>query len=158
VTKAELSKANEKASKAAVKDTSEIDMACIRLASALLSGEITRVVAGPILLWDDGTVYAIVNWGGSSIPKNSSPAILYEGIRRSGIQIVLVSEATLIGGRLSGPIYRKGSENISDWSRVWILREKRERSFVVDPPEFTEQVRFVYETIAMDFETRNRQH
>ena len=143
-----LETVNNKVSKAAEGDTTDIDRACIRLASALLSAETCRLVAGPLVLWDDGVVYAICSWGGNPIPEGASPAILMEGIQRSGRRVVRVREATVIGGWLSGPIYRKGPPNISGWSSVWALREKRERTFSVDPPECAEQVRQIHEALA----------
>lgn len=146
--KAALDEATEKAAKAAENDSSTIDRACIVLASALLSGQSCQVVAGPLVLWNDGVVYAIVDWGGSPIPNASSPALLLEGILRSGKRVVRISEATVIGGWLSGPVYRKGPKNISGWSNVWKLQEKRERKFTVDPPEYAEQVRQIHLALA----------
>lgn len=146
-TKFALDAANEKISKAAESDTQEIDRACVRFASALLSGEASRVVAGPLVLWEDGVVYAICSWGGSPIPEGSSPAVLLEAIQRSGRRVVLVRDSTVIGGWLN-PIYRRGPASINGWSRVWSLREKRARTFTVDPPEFAEQVRKIHESLA----------
>lgn len=144
-----LDAANEKISKLAESDTKEIDCACIRMASALLSGEASRVVAGPLVLWDDGNIYAICSWGGSLIPEGSSPAVLLEAVQRSGRRVVLVKDATVIGGWLN-PIYRKGPAFINGWSRVWMLREKRTRNFIVEPPEYAEQVRNIHDALASD--------
>lgn len=146
--KSELAAAIEKSSKASDSDTTDIDRACVRLASALLSAKTCRIVAGPLVLWDDGIIYAICSWGGSPIPDGSSPAVLLEGIKQSGRCIVRVREATVIGGWLSGPIYRRGPSNINGWSKVWAHREKRERAFTVDPPEFAQQVRQIHEALA----------
>lgn len=142
-----LDAANEKISKAAESDTQEIDRACIRMASALLSGEVCRVVAGPLVLWDDGIVYAICSWGGSPIPEGSSPAVLLEAVQRSGMRVVRARDATVIGGWLN-PVYRKGPASINGWSRVWMLREKRPRNFIVEPPECAEQVRKIHDALA----------
>lgn len=147
-TKSALNAANDKVSLVAESSSTDVDRACIRLASALLSGEVCRVVAGPLVLWDDGVVYAICSWGGSPIPEGSSPAVLLKGIQQSGRRLVQVRETTVIGGWLSGPIYRKGPANISGWSKVWKFDEKRKRTFSVDPPEFAEQVRQIHETVA----------
>lgn len=147
VTKLALDAANEKLSKAAESDTQEIDRACIRMASALLSGEACRVVAGPLVLWDDGVVYAICSWGGSPIPEGSSPAVLLSAVQRSGRRVVMVRDATVIGGWLN-PVYRKGPATIEGWSSVWTLREKRPRNFTVEPPECAEQVRKIHDALA----------
>jgi len=146
-TKFELDAANEKISKAAESDSQEIDRACIRMASALLSGEACRVVAGPLVLWDDGVVYAICSWGGSPIPEGSSPAVLLEALQRSGRRVVRVRDATVIRGWLN-PTCRKGPAFIKGWSQVWMLREKRARTFVVDPPDCAEQVRKIHDALA----------
>jgi hypothetical protein len=147
-TKSALDAANNKISTAAESNTAEIDRSCMQLAAALLTGEKCRVVAGPLVLWEDGVVYAICSWGGSPIPEGSSPAVLMDGIQRSGRRVVLVRDTTVIGGRMSGPIYRKGPANISGWSKVWSFREKRDRVFSVVPPEFAEQVRQIHEALA----------
>lgn len=146
-TKLALDAANETISKATKSDTQEIDRACLQMASALLSGEICRVVAGPLVLWDDGTVYAICSWGGSPIPEGSSPAVLLEAFQQTGRRVVLVRDATIIGGLLN-PVYRKGPASIVGWSNVWRLREKRPRNFTVDPPEYAEQVRKIHDALA----------
>ncbi len=146
-TKIALDAANEKISNAAESDTQEIDHACVRFAAALLSGEACRLVAGPLVLWDDGVVYAICTWGGNPVPEGSSPNVLLKAIQQSGIRVVRVRDATLIGGWLN-PIYRKGPASIKGWERVWSLREKRARTFIVDPPEYTEQVLKIHEALA----------
>lgn len=146
-TKLALDAANETISKATKSDTQEIDRACLQMASALLSGEICRVVAGPLVLWDDGAVYAICSWGGSPIPEGSSPAVLLEAFQQTGRRVVLVRDATIIGGLLN-PVYRKGPASIVGWSNVWRLREKRPRNFTVDPPEYAEQVRKIHDALA----------
>lgn len=147
VTKLALDAVNEKLSKATKSDTQEIDRACIRMASALLSGEACRVVAGPLVLWDDGVVYAICSWGGSPIPAGSSPAVLLSAVQRSGRRVVMVRDATVIGGWLN-PVYRKGPATIEGWSSVWTHREKRPRNFTVEPPECAEQVRKIHDALA----------
>jgi hypothetical protein len=146
-TKFALDAANDKISKAAESGTQEIDRACVRFASALLSGEACRVVAGPLVLWDDGVVYAICSWGGNPIPEGSSPAVLLEAVQRSGRRVVRVRDATVIGGWLN-PTYRRGPASINGWARVWSHREKRVRTFNVDPPECAEQVHKIHETLA----------
>jgi len=143
-----LEAANQKLLGVAESVSQDIDRACVRLAAALLSGESRREVAGPLVLWDDGVVYAISSWGNTPIPKGSSPAILLHDIHKSGRQVVLVKDKTVIGGWLSGPIYRRGPSDISGWARVWSLREKQERGFSVDPPEYADSVRRIHQVLA----------
>ena len=146
--KSALVEASEKVAKAEGFNTAEIDQACVRMASALLLGEKKRIVAGPLVLWDDGVVYAICDWGGSPIPQESSPAILLGEIRRAGLPLVLIRDKTVIGGWLSGPKFRKGPEHINGWLSVWAVREKRQRAFTVDPPEFNDRVLLIHEHLA----------
>ena len=140
--------ANEKLQMAQEAGSSQIDRACLELALALLSKERRRVIAGPLALWDDGVIYAICSWGGVSIPEGASPAVLLSGVEEAGRRVVRVRDQTVIGGGLSGPIYSRGPDNISGWINVWSRREKRERTFVVDPPEFSEQVKQIHEALA----------
>jgi hypothetical protein len=148
-TKFELAAQSEKISKEAECSTQEVDRACVRFASALMSGKACRLVAGPLVLWDDGVVYAICSWGGNPIPDGSSPAILLEAVQLSGRRLVRVQDATVIGGWLN-PIYRRGPTSINGWLRVWSLREKIARTFIVDPPEYAEQVQKIHEALATD--------
>ena len=143
-----LERAQEELSTALKADSSAIDQACLRIAAALLTGNITRIVAGPIVLWEDGSIYAITRWGNTALPSDSSPAILLEALQTAGRPVVLVRERTVIGGWLSGPHYRHGPPEISGWADVWSVTEQRERGFEVDPPEFAQQVRTVHTTLA----------
>ncbi len=140
--------ANEKLQKAQEASSSQIDRACLALAVALLNKERRRIIAGPLALWEDGVIYAICSWGGVSIPEGSPPAVLLSGLEKAGHRVVRVSDQTVIGGWLSGPIYSRGPDKLSGWLHVWSRREKRERTFVVDPPEFSEQVRQIHEALA----------
>lgn len=139
--------AQEKLQKAQEADTSLIDRACLEIAVALLSKERRRIIAGPLALWDDGVVYALVSWGGVRIPEDSSPAIILTGLERAGYRVVRVSDQTVIGGWLSGPIYSRGPDNISGWANVWSRRERQARAFVADPPEFSDQVQQIHEAL-----------
>ncbi len=148
ITRKNLDQAQSNLEKKSQENSSAIDLACIRLVCELLSGEKHRIVAGPLVLWDDGIVYAICSWGGNAIPAGSSPALLLEALEKSGRTIVRVKEATVIGGWTSGPIYRKGPAHINGWSDVWSLREERQRNFVIEPPSMTENVRQIHEQLA----------
>lgn len=144
-TEAELKAATRRIVAFTESDTAEIDHACVCLASALLTSEKCRLRAGPLVLWDDGVVYAISSWGGSPIPPGSSPAILLDGLQKSSCSLVTVSESTIIGGLGGHPVYRRGPAQINGWANVWSLREKWQRTFVVTPPEFLEQVQKIHE-------------
>lgn len=126
------------------RDSHELDMACLDIALALIKREPKRILAGPIVLWDDGVVYAITERGGVSLPTDSSPARLLEGLVGSGAQVVAVSEMTMIGMWISGRHYRKGTAEINGWSTVWSDLENRARNFTVDPPEYAEQVEAIH--------------
>lgn len=126
------------------RDSFELDKACLDIALALLRRQPCPLLAGPLVLWEDGVVYAITERGGVLLPTNSSPARLLAGLVGSGIQIVTVSEMTVIGSWRNGPHYRKGTAEINGWSTVWSDRENSERKFSVDPPEFAEQVEAIH--------------
>lgn len=142
--------AKDKLQKAQEADTSQIDRACLEMALALLNKEKRRIVAGPLALWDDGLIYALVSWGGVSIPEDSSPALLVSELERAGHRVVRVSDQTVIGGWLSGPIYSRGPANISGWANAWSRRERQARTFVTDPPEFSDQARQIHEALSAE--------
>ena len=79
-------------------DTHAIDQACLAIACAILGRQSTRIVAGPLLLWDDGIVYAIVSRGGVPIPADSSPRKLIDTLLAAKHPVVQVQEKTVIGG------------------------------------------------------------
>lgn len=142
--------AKDKLQKAQEADTSQIDRTCLEMAVALLNKEKRRIVAGPLALWDDGLIYALVSWGGVSIPEDSSPALLVSGLERAGHRVVRVSDQTVIGGWLSGPVYSRVPANISGWANAWSRRERQARTFVTDPPEFSDQARQIHEALSAE--------
>jgi len=115
-------------------DTHEIDQACLEIACALLLKRPTRLVAGPLLLWDDGVVYAIVSRGGVPIPTDSSPRRVIDALVAANHPVVQIRETTVIGGWTSGPIYRKGALSINGWASVWKDHEKSARRFEGEQP------------------------
>lgn len=131
----------------AERDTTAIDQACVEMGAVLLSGEKHRVVAGPLVLWDDGVVYALYDWGGVPIPANSTPSLLLKAIEQSGRPLVKVKEATVIHGWLNA-VHRKGPEHIKGWEKVWSIRESRERNFLTESPETLRQVRAIHEHLS----------
>jgi len=153
--KAELQAARDRgiATKAALdaaleNDTGEVDRACLRLAIALACDQPERLIAGPLVLWDDAVVYAITKRGGVPLPAGSSPDILLKSLDASGHRVVRVEERTVIGGSGSGPKYRKGTAYINGWSTVWSDLEKRERKFTVDPVEYTDKAVAIHNEIS----------
>ena len=132
--------------KAKVKDASVLSLDCLRIAGAVLNRERVRLIAGPLVLWDDGVVYALISRGKVTLPDDSSPAFLLKALQQSGHPTVEVSEMTVIGGWTSGPIYRKGSVRISGWINVWHdVEQNRERVFVVADPDKLAVVRDIHE-------------
>jgi hypothetical protein len=130
---------------AKVNDASALTMDCLRIAGAVLNRERVRLIAGPLVLWDDGVIYALTSRGKVPLPDDSSPALLLKVLQRSGHPTVDVSEMTVIGGWTSGPIYRKGSIRISGWINVWRdVEQNRERVFVVANPDKLAVVRNIH--------------
>ena len=107
-----------------------------------------RCVAGPLVLWDDGVVYAITQIGGAKPPEPSNYAWLLRQLEAASVQVVKVKELTILGGHASGPIYFPGGTRTQEWINVWREGERtvsllsvpnpgsRPRQFVVDPPEY----------------------
>lgn len=137
-------------------DSREVDRGCLELLAALAFKRSERCVAGPLVLWDDGVVYAITQIGKVKLPEPSSYAWLLLQFESAGVDVVRVKEMTVLGSRASGPIYFPGGTRAQDWINVWregdrpISRlslpnpETRPRQFVVDPPEYAERVNAIY--------------
>ena len=85
-----------------VSDSKQIDESCLRMAGAILRRAPCRMVAGPVVLWDDNVVYAITSRGGVTLPANSTPALLLGDLEAAGYPVVRVEEKTVIGGWTSG--------------------------------------------------------
>lgn len=115
-------------------DTHKIDQACLEIACAILQKRPTRLIAGPLLLWDDGVVYAIVSRGGVPIPANSSPRRIIDTLVAAKHPVVQIREETVIGGWISGPIHRRGTPLINGWASIWTDREKGPRRFEGEQP------------------------
>jgi len=131
---------------AKMNDTSALDLDCLRLAGAVLNRERVKLLAGPLVFWDDGVVYAFTSRGGVPLPDDSSPSVLLKQLQRSGHPIVAVGEMTVISGWLSGPHYRKGTAHISGWGNVWReVEQNRERKFLVTDPGQLPTVRAIHD-------------
>ncbi len=105
-------------------DTRMLDRACLELALAAWRGVEGPVVAGPLVLWSDRKVYALTQIGKEGLPAKSCPALLVEELEKQGVQVVRLWENTVVGGWISGPVYRQGPACARGWSQVWLGREK----------------------------------
>jgi hypothetical protein len=132
--RSEAQRTEQSAKEAQDRDTHIIDQACLEIACAILGNRTARIVAGPMVLWDDGVVYAMVSRGGVSIPAGSSPRTLLDALVARGYPVVQVRERTVIGGWTRGPILRKGAASINGWATVWMDVERKPRIFEVEPP------------------------
>lgn len=131
-----------------VSDSKQIDESCLRMVGAILRRAPCRMVAGPLVLWDDNVVYAITSRGGVTLPANSTPALLLGDLEAIGYPVVRVEEKTVIGGWLSGPIYRRGTPHITGWASVWSDRERNKRVFLVAPKDSERMVHEIHEALA----------
>jgi hypothetical protein len=129
-------------------DSREIDRGCMQLLTALRLKTADRCVAGPLALWDDGVLYAIIQIGPSLLPSTSTYAWLLQQFEAAGLQVVKVKEMTVLGGRASGPIYYPGGTRAQDWVKAWTEGERKKycpRQFVVDPPEYADRVQAIHQ-------------
>ena len=127
-------------------DSAALNLDCLRLAGAVLSNERTRLLAGPLALWDDGVVYALTSRGRIRWPEDAAPSILLKHLKQSGHPTVEVGEMTEIGRGLNGPFYRTGTSHIAGWASVWReVEQNRERKFVVADPRHAPTVGAIYE-------------
>ena len=129
-------------------DSKAIDESCLRMAGAILRRVPCRMVAGPLVLWDDNVVYAITSRGGVRLPANSTPAILLEDLEAAGYPVVRIDEKTVIGTWIRGPVYREGTPHITGWASVWSDQEQKERVFVVVPKASETKVHEIHQALA----------
>ena len=141
-----ISSLRTKVEQADYADTRRIDHDCLRLVLAMATNRGGRHLAGPLVLWDDGMVYAIVSIGNVQIPDGTAPSLVLAALEDANVPVVKISDNTIIGGWLSGPVYHKGSQNINQWSRVWLDGgDGRKRAFSVHPKEFAGTVELIHE-------------
>jgi hypothetical protein len=129
-------------------DIKDISQDCLLLASAILTNEPQRVVAGPLVLWD-GTIFALITQGGVSLPESLYLSLL-RSLEKSRYPVVYVREETIKGRNpMSGTVFLlKGFEHISDWKDIWQLSLKVPRILVTDSPEMTKQAIAIYKTLS----------
>jgi hypothetical protein len=130
---------------AKLNDTSALALDCLRIACAVINGDRIILMAGPLVLWSDGVVYAITSRGGVPLPAESGPHILINELERAGHSVVKVAEMTKLGHWLSGPHFRKGTTHISGWMKVWREVEHCKRTFLVENPAKLAVVQDIHE-------------
>lgn len=111
---------------AKVNDTSELALNCLRIACAVLNQDRMVLLAGPLVLWADGVVYAFTTQGKVHLPTDSAPWILLKELEREGHPVVEVGEDRFLHPSLL--------DHISRWINVWQQVESRERVFLVADP------------------------
>ncbi len=139
-------------SEAKANDLSALTLDCLQMACAILNRDRKILLAGPLVLWDDGIVYALTSCGKVPLPATSPPAVLLRALQQSGHPVVEVGEMTCLGHFLfnGNPIYRRGADHISGWVTVWGDTERnRERKFVVADPNHLAVVQAIHEHFKM---------
>jgi hypothetical protein len=66
-------------------------------------------------------------------------------LRSLGHPVVEVSEVTILGGWLSGPIYLQGSGELSGWDDAWGDHRKMNRKFEIADPSKAQMLVLVKE-------------
>ena len=84
------------------------------------------------------------------MPANSTAGTLVGDLEAAGYPVLRVDEKTVIGGWTCGPIYRKGTPNITGWASVWSHRERKERVFLVVPKDSERKVHEIHQALASD--------
>jgi len=120
--------------KARLSDSSTFDLEILQFACDVFTGRPAPFRAGPLVCWTDGSVYAIVRKGRGDLPAGCSAALLITRLEATGIQVHRLQDNQVVGGWLSGPVYRHGSPHASQWTDVWIETSPRKRTFVADDP------------------------
>lgn len=88
-------------------------------------------VHGPLLRWSDGTILALTKRGRVALPNHSPHWLVLQELRSLGHPVVEVSEVTILGGWLSGPVYLQGSGELSGWDDAWNDHRKMDRKFEI---------------------------
>lgn len=114
-------------------DTSALTLDCLRIACAVLNYDRQILLAGPVVLWSDGIVYAFTSRGGVPLPGDSAPSLLLEELKRAGHAVVEVGEETVVRGYMN-PRRLTGTPHISGWLNLWRQVESSARRFVVADP------------------------
>lgn len=102
-------------------------------------------VHGPLLRWSDGTILALTKRGRVALPTHSPHWSVLQELRSLGHPVVEVSEVTILGGWLSGPIYLQGSGELSGWDDAWNDHRKMNRKFEIADPSKAQLLALVME-------------
>ncbi|MET0008710.1 MAG: hypothetical protein ABW124_05335 [Candidatus Thiodiazotropha sp. 6PLUC9] len=126
-----------------------IELSCIEILSALFTKSFKRVVAGPIVLWEDGNVFVITSIGGVEIPTGTSVSLLYETLKEADYPFIAAEECASIRSPHTGRrCYHKVSSGLSGWEKVWYQKKITGRVFKSDTPENTEKVNSIYKILS----------
>ena len=109
-----------------------------RFVLGVVQGGQDVLVHGPLLRWSDGTILALTKRGSVSLPTHSPHWSVLQELRSLGYPVVEVSEVTILGRWLSGPVYLKGSVDLAGWDDVWNDRSQLKRKFDVADPSKAE--------------------
>jgi len=101
------------------------------------------LIHGPLLRWSDGTILGLTKRGSVVLPNHSPHWPVLQELRGIGHPVVEVSEVTILGGWLSGPVYLQGSGDLSGWDDAWTDRRQLKRKFEVADPSKAQMLELV---------------
>ena len=105
-----------------------------RFVLGVIRGGHDVLIHGPLLRWSDGTILALTKRGSVPLPNHSPHWSVLQEMRSLGHPVVEVSEVTVLGGWLSGPVYLQGSGDLSGWDDAWTDRRQLKRKFEAADP------------------------
>lgn len=114
-----------------------------RFVLGVIRGGHDVLIHGPLLRWSDGTILALTKRGSVALPNHSPHWSVLQEMRSLGHPVVEVSEVTVLGGWLSGPVYLQGSGNLSGWDDAWTDRRQLKRKFEVADPAKAQMLELV---------------
>ena len=112
----------------------------LELASLIVNQAPLRLIVGPFALWDDGNLYLMRSIGKSTLPAEPQINSILQIANESRRKIVEVHEETLIGGWISGPVYRSLGNDLNDWVEAWKCDKKFKRKFQTHEKEYIETI------------------
>jgi hypothetical protein len=74
---------------------------------------------------------ALTKRGRVALPTHSPHWLVLQELRSLGHPVVEVSEVTILGGWLSGPVYLHGTGELSGWDDAWNDNRKMNRKFEI---------------------------
>jgi hypothetical protein len=120
----------------------------LELASLIVNPKPVKYIVGPFALWSDGNLYFLRSVGKSTLPSDPQINFITQIALDCKRQIVVVHEMTLIGGWLSGPVFRKLGSDLNQWVDAWKCDKKLTRKFETTPSEFIDVVNDIAKDIA----------